>query len=71
MRLTKYAKRDHFPGRAYIPSIINILMDIIRRGFTSYDDFKDQLDAVDLGLVEKDLRGCDLRGLFDLLNKGA
>lgn len=69
MRLTKYAKRDQFPGRAYIPSIINILMDIVRRGFKDYDDFKDQLDAVDLGLVDKDLRGCDLRGLFEMLKK--
>jgi len=69
MRLIKYAERDCFSGRAYIPSIINILIDIIQRGFTNYEDFKDQLDAVDLGLVDEDLKECNLMKLFDLLKK--
>ena len=70
MRLVKYVKRDVFSGKSWLPSALGIVMDIAERGFKDYDDFKDQLDAVDLGLVEKDLQGCDLGRLFKALNKG-
>lgn len=29
----------------------------MKRGVSDYDDFKDQLDAVDLGLAPEDLKG--------------
>jgi len=70
VRLVKYAKYDTFPGRSYITSMLAILTDIVGRGYTGYDDFKDQLDAVDLGLLEEEYRGIDLRVLFSLLDKG-
>ena len=69
IRINKYIKREEFSGRGYIPSVINILSSIVERGFTNYADFKAQLDAVDLGLVDADLVGCNLMKLFELLRK--
>lgn len=69
MRVVKYAKRDVFSGRSYVTSLINILVDVIKRGFEDYNDFKDQLDAVDLGLVDEDIKGSQIYELFCLLNK--
>ena len=69
IRLNKYVKQGAFGGKAYIPSALNILMAIIERGVTSYDDYKDQLDAVDLGLVERDVAGVNFMRLFNLLVK--
>jgi hypothetical protein len=51
IRTFKYAKRGDFAGDSHIFSVLKILADISCRGFDSYDDFKNQLDAVDLGLV--------------------
>lgn len=48
-RLVKYAQRGWYgKGRGYLPDILAILRDIVRRGYHDYDDFKDQLDAIDL-----------------------
>jgi len=69
LRSIKYASRGDFAGKSYIPSAINILKGIIKRGFSGYEDFKDQLDAVDLGLIEKDLEGCNISELFELLRR--
>jgi hypothetical protein len=69
IRINKYIKREEFSGKSYIPSVINILSSIVRRGFANYADFKNQLDAVDLGLVESDMRDCNLMGLFELLRR--
>ena len=49
---------------------MNILGDIVERGFHDYQDFKDQLDAVDLGLLTEDFKqvdNADLMKLFELL----
>lgn len=54
IRLSKYVKYGDFKNRTYIVSILKILTEIIDRGFKDYDDFKNQLDAVDLGLLEED-----------------
>ena len=51
IRAFKYNKRENFSGNSYIVSVLNILNDIISRGVGNYDDFKDQLDAVDLQLL--------------------
>lgn len=51
IRAFKYAKRGDFAGDSHIFSVLKILADISGRGFEDYEDFKDQLDAVDLGLV--------------------
>ncbi len=66
IRLVKYAKRDAFAGSSYIYSIITILKDIVKRGFDDYNDFKSQLDAVDLGLLPEDFNELDREVLLDL-----
>lgn len=33
--------------------------DIIKRGVSDYQDFKDQLDAVDLGVAPEDFQGLE------------
>lgn len=71
IRSFKYKERGTFSGNSHIFSVINILADIVERGFTSYNDFKDQLDAVDLGLVPEDFQGCQnvLFHLYTVLTK--
>jgi len=50
MRLVKYARRGLYgDGRGYMPDMIRILSKIIERGFSGFDDYKDQFDAIDLG----------------------
>lgn len=61
--LTKFGMKE---------SIVKALADMIQRGFENYDDFRDQLDAIDLQLVSeisiqcaKNLyRVCGERGLI-------
>ena len=49
IRLVKYVKRGLYPARRdYLADMLRILTAIIDRGFADYDDFKDQLDAIDL-----------------------
>ena len=75
VRLPKYFKRDELSHSALIVATLKILHDIVDRGFKGYDDFKDQLDAVDLGMVPEEIDEISeeqdvLKNLFDLLNKG-
>lgn len=58
LRLLKYKDRGVYHGKSYIRDVIAILNAIVSRGFKDYSDFKDQLDAIDLGLVPEDLEGC-------------
>ena len=72
MRIFKYQKRGDFAGKSYMAETIKILSDIISRGFDNYDDFKNQIDAVDLMWMPENLEDSDfeeLKNLFDLLNK--
>lgn len=71
IRAFKYYKREDFSGNSHIYSILSILNSIITRGFNGYSDFKNQLDAVDLGLVPEDLKESTdiLYNLFTILNK--
>lgn len=70
VRLLKYFKRgDISRGRA-IWAVLNIVTDIALQGFMDYEDFKDQLDAVDLGLLPEDfdaLHSEELIALFESL----
>jgi len=50
-RLFKYFKREDCTIRERNICILKILDSIIRRGFKDYDDFKNQLDAIDLMLL--------------------
>lgn len=54
IRMHKYVKRGIIKGKSYTVEALKILRDIINRGYTDYPDFKDQLDAVDLLLLEPD-----------------
>jgi len=69
VRLMKYRKRDAISKHQMIGSIIGIIRDVRKRGFHDWDDFKDQLDAVDLGLLPEDLESLghiDLREFYEL-----
>lgn len=76
MRLIKYQERGEFAGKSWMIEVMAIASDIIARGYTGYDDFLDQMDAVDLGLLPQELE--DMSGtepqevamrLFDLLRR--
>ena len=54
IRCFKYKERGDFGDRSYIVSVLDILNQIISRGYKNYDDFKDQMEAVDLQLLEED-----------------
>jgi len=55
LRLQKYRARGDIKRGSAIKATIDILNDILNRGFGSLDDFKDQMDAIDLGLVGAEL----------------
>ena len=54
IRLRKYDKRGLLPLSRYRQTVLDILADIINRGFVDYDDFKKQLESVDLRVLTKD-----------------
>jgi len=72
IRSYKYKDRGNFAGNSHIFSVLNIVGAIVERGFSSYEDFKDQLDAVDLGLVPEDfgeVERSQLQKLYSVLSK--
>lgn len=53
IRLNKYYQRGCYAKKhEYKKDVLNILKDIILRGYKNYQDYKDQLAAVDLLLLE-------------------
>lgn len=53
LRTVKYFKRGAYANKfEYKKDIINILNNIISRGYKNYQDYKDQLAAIDLLLLE-------------------
>lgn len=53
LRTTKYFQRGCYAKKhEYKKDILNILNDIISRGYKDYQDYKDQLAAIDLLLLE-------------------
>ena len=57
LRTTKYFQRGCYAKKhEYKKDIINILRDIISRGYKDYQDYKDQLAAIDLLLLEPEER---------------
>lgn len=72
VRLLKYYKRDDISEHSGVSCALKIVSAIVVRGFKDYEDFKDQLDAVDLGLIPEELDELDidsLLALFDCLSK--
>lgn len=72
IRLSKYYERGMIPGRGLIGEVLLIFKAIVERGFTDYEDFKDQLNAVDLHLSDENnslaldlYKVCCKRGLVD------
>lgn len=54
LRCIKYAQRGTYANKfEYKVDVLKILGDIINRGYRDYKDFKDQLTAVDLFLLEE------------------
>ena len=66
LRLFKVKDKGYLPGNLHIRELITILIEIVERGFDDYDDFKDQLDAIDLGLLSEDLNSIDKNNLLKL-----
>lgn len=54
IRVFKYQERGTFGDRTYTLAVLKILNQILKRGYKTYDDFKDQLSAVDLMVLNKD-----------------
>lgn len=50
VRALKYYKRGKMTRSSAARSVLRAMSDAIRRGFKDYADFKDQLDAIDLGM---------------------
>ena len=68
MRLPKYRDRGYYQQNSYKVEILRILSAVMNRGFHNYGDFKDQLDAVDLGLLDLELQEAD-EYLIDIFNR--
>lgn len=56
VRTFKYAKRGLLNASATRGAVLEILTAILERGYKDYDDFKDQLEAVDLLSLGKEER---------------
>lgn len=74
LRTVKYFQRGAYANKfEYKKDIINILNNIISRGYIDYQDYKDQLAAIDLLLLEPEEREaarnlyltCGKRGLVE------
>lgn len=52
IRLNKYYERGYISGRGLIGEVLLIFKAILERGFEDYDDFKDQLNAIDLNFFD-------------------
>lgn len=53
LRINKYKERGLYNATSYKVDVLKVCADIINRGFASYDDFKDQLAAIDLLLFSE------------------
>ena len=74
IRLLKYHKRGDFTRHSAIHAMLEIVLAVVKRGFSGYEDFKDQLDAVDLGLTPEamcEVSKASLMELFELLRRDA
>lgn len=56
IRLVKYVKRGLYSARHdYLADILRILTAVINRGFADYEDFKDQMCAIDLNYESEEM----------------
>ena len=68
VRAGKYYKRGDMARGSYLRAVLDCVGAVAERGFKDYDDFKDQLDAVDLGLIPEQLEEVERAGLVVLFN---
>lgn len=68
IRVAKYRTSGIMSNGSAIRATIDALAATVKRGFKDYGDFKDQLDAVDLGLVPEDLNDVERSSLLELFN---
>ncbi len=52
VRTLKYYKRGKMARPSAARSVLRAMADVVQRGFKDYADFKDQLDAIDLGMPD-------------------
>lgn len=72
IRANKYHSRQWLTRGQYMRAVLDCLHAIVKRGFSDYKDFLDQLDAVDINLKPEELKEVEkakLMDLFALLNK--
>lgn len=71
LRAGKYYKRELMTSRQYTANILTAVTAVIKRGFANWEDFKNQIDAIDLGLVADDLEGTqqELHELYYALHR--
>jgi hypothetical protein len=62
IRLGKY----NLPRRKNMVITVQILADMCKRGFHDYEDFKDQLDAIDLQMLPEHLAGVPDDNLIEI-----
>lgn len=56
LRAGKYRKYGILSSSAYKISVLAALADVVERGFKDYDDFKKQMDAIDMHELNEDER---------------
>ena len=52
LRVLKYEKRGLFIGKSWMDSVFHVLRDLMNRGFRDRDDFRRQLESIDLGITD-------------------
>jgi hypothetical protein len=65
IRTMKYWQRGRLTKSGAARAAVKALADILERGYKDYDDFKDQMDAIDLGLPDC----AEMRRLYDAARK--
>jgi hypothetical protein len=73
LRAAKYYNYGQLNKGAAMRAMLDALAATVKRGFYGYVDFKDQLDAIDLGLVPEDMQQVGagaLLELFEQLDRG-
>lgn len=66
-RIPKVSKKFNLTRNETSAMIVSVLADIVRRGFTSKEDLKDQFDAVDLAYLVEDFNSHDVLSLYEKL----
>lgn len=72
IRVLKYYKRNQMSREYAVESVVNIISDIVSRGFDGSDDFRNQLNVVKAGLLDSEVEKLEhskISLLYKELNK--